>query len=172
MAKILYLIREPRFVQLDEPLLQIPKKRILFYLFWQFFGITATVAVSQTIAGIGRLCDFENTSSRTLTRAGFPVLIIALIPLRWNILPMMFTAKELRIMDAPTADNDVVLASLGGKPRTAEDKYDGDAKTESPGTNQSSNDMIARKEEDKWSAAERAVSREGMRERVGGWREA
>ena len=54
MEKILYLIREPRFVQRDEPLLQIPKKRIIFYLFWQFFGITATVGVSQTIAGIGR----------------------------------------------------------------------------------------------------------------------
>ena len=55
MAKIIYLIREPRFVQRDEPLLQIPKKRILFYLFWQVFGITATVGVSQTIAGIGML---------------------------------------------------------------------------------------------------------------------
>ena len=53
MAKIIYLIREPRFVQPDEPLLQIPKKRILFYLFWQLFGISATVGVSQTIAGIG-----------------------------------------------------------------------------------------------------------------------
>ena len=55
MAKILYLIREPRFVQRDEPLLQIPQRRILYYLFWQIFGITATVGVSQTIAGIGKL---------------------------------------------------------------------------------------------------------------------
>lgn len=53
MAKIIFLIREPRFVQPDEPLLQIPKTRILFYLFWQVFGIMATVGVSQTIAGIG-----------------------------------------------------------------------------------------------------------------------
>ena len=53
MAKIIYLIREPRFVQPDEPLLQVPRKRVLFYLFWQVFGITATVGVSQTIAGIG-----------------------------------------------------------------------------------------------------------------------
>ena len=53
MAKIIYLIREPRFVQPDEPLLQIPKRRIMFYLFWQIFGIAATVGVSQTIAGIG-----------------------------------------------------------------------------------------------------------------------
>lgn len=57
MAKILYLIREPRFVQPDEPLLQIPKQRIMLYLFWQFFGIAATVGISQTIAAIGGLND-------------------------------------------------------------------------------------------------------------------
>jgi len=55
MAKILYLIREPRFVQRDEPLLQISKGKILFYLFWQVFGIAATIGVSQTIAGIGKI---------------------------------------------------------------------------------------------------------------------
>ena len=53
MAKIIYLIREPRFVQPSDPLIQIPRRRILFYLFWQVFGVTATVGVSQTIAGIG-----------------------------------------------------------------------------------------------------------------------
>ena len=75
-------------------------------------------------------------------------------------------------MDAPTADNEVVLASLGGKPRMPEDKDDEDVDTKSPGTNQSSNEMIDRKEEDKWSAAERGVPREGMRERAGAWKEA
>ena len=105
MAKILYLIREPRFVQRDEPLLQVAKPRIMFYLAWQFFGIIATIGVSQTIAGIG-----------------FPVLIIALIPLRVVVLPKFFTAKELRTLDAPTANNAVVLASLGGLPRMREGK--------------------------------------------------
>ena len=85
---------------------------------------------------------------------------------------MVFTAKELRIMDAPTADNEVVLASLGGKPRMPEDKNDEDVDTKSPGRNQSSNEMINRKEEDKWSAAERGVTRESMRERAGTWKEA
>lgn len=157
MSKILYLIREPRFVQPSEPLLQIPKLRILFYLFFQVFGITATVGISQTIAAIG-----------------FPVLIIALIPLRWNILPKIFTAKELRIMDAPTADNDVVLASLGGKPAMPRDGLeDGDGSPGSSGTaNQSSNDVISPTEEDKWSAAEQGVPREGMRERGGAGKEA
>ena len=53
LAKILYLIKEPRFVQPDEPLLQVPKKKVGLYLFWQIFGVTATVGISQTIAAIG-----------------------------------------------------------------------------------------------------------------------
>lgn len=80
---------------------------------------------------------------------------------------MMFTAKELRIMDAPTADNDVVLASMGGKPQMPGGKEDEDAETVSPGTNHS-----ADVQEEKWSAAERGVPREGLRERAGGWSEA
>lgn len=70
MAKIIYLIREPRFVQRDEPLLQIPKKRIIFYLAWQLFGILATVGVSQTIAGIGKTISpkqHNDMDSRTET---------------------------------------------------------------------------------------------------------
>jgi hypothetical protein len=102
---------------------------------------------------------------------GFPVLIIALIPLRWNILPMMFTAKELRVLDAPTADNDVVLASLGGKPRMPKDMDEG-AESESPDTMQGSSNNVAAAEEDKWSAAERGMPCEGLRERAGGWKEA
>lgn len=79
---------------------------------------------------------------------------------------MMFTAKELRIMDAPTADNEVVLASMGGKPQMPKGK-DGEAETESPGTSQS-----ADAQEEKWSAAESGIPREGLRERAGGWSEA
>lgn len=80
---------------------------------------------------------------------------------------MMFTAKELGIMDAPTADNEVVLASMGGKPKVPNDKDDEDAGTESYDTNGSPDDQ-----EEKWSAAERGVPREGLRERAGGWSEA
>ena len=97
---------------------------------------------------------------------GFPVLIIALIPLRWKILPMMFTAQELRIMDAPTADNAVVLASMGGKPQSpeAKDEYSGSAST--------SHSTGVQNEKDKCSAAERGVPCEGLRERAAGWSEA
>lgn len=150
MAKILYLIREPRFVQRNEPLLQLPRSRIAFYLFWQILGITITVGMSQTIAAIG-----------------FPVLITALIPLRWKILPMMFTAEELRIMDAPTADNDVVLASLGGKPRLHADSKARDGETESPESGEDAQGKGDRHDDNEWSAAEKGVSAEGLRERAG-----
>ena len=53
MAKIIFLIREPRFVQPEEPLLKLKKRRVLLYVCWQVFGITATLGVSQTIAAIG-----------------------------------------------------------------------------------------------------------------------
>lgn len=85
---------------------------------------------------------------------------------------MMFTAKELRVLDAPTADNDVVLASLGGKPRMPKDIDEGGAESENPDTIQGSSDNVIAAEEDKWSAAERGVPREGVRERAGGWKEA
>ena len=148
MAKILYLIREPRFVQRDEPLLQIPKSRIAFYLFWQILGITVTVGMSQTIAAIG-----------------FPVLITALIPLRWKILPMMFTAKELSIMDAPTADKDVVLASLGGKPLTPGRHDEKDDETKSHDSDESG--VIGPQQEDAGSIAEKGGLNEGLRHRDG-----
>ena len=70
-------------------------------------------------------------------------------------------------MDAPTADNEVVLASMGGKPQVPGGKDDEAAETESVGTRNS-----AEAQEEKWSATEAGVPREGLRERGGGWSEA
>ena len=106
-TKILYLLREPRFVPSDEPLLRVSKRKIMEYLGWQAVGISTTVAISQTIAAIG-----------------FPVLITAMIPLRWMILPHLFSAHDLGILDAPTASSEVVLASMGGRPLMPEDKLE------------------------------------------------
>ena len=83
--------------------------------------------------------------------------MLCLIPLRWKILPKLFTSKEFLVLDAPTADNDVVLASLGGKPRIPEDEKEREDPTESPPSSQ----------EDKWSAAERGTAREAARQRGG-----
>ena len=101
--KIAYLLRDPRFHSPSEPLNTVPRSQIWHYLFWQFLGFATSVAISQTIAAIG-----------------FPVLIVALIPLRWKLLPRLFTKHELDIMDSLTATGDVVLASLGGRPEMPE----------------------------------------------------
>jgi len=100
---LLYCLRERRFVDPADPRNQLPKMRILYYVFWQVLGVAASVAISQTIAAIG-----------------FPVIIISLIPLRWLLLPRIFTEHELLVLDAPTADADVVLASMGGRPELPE----------------------------------------------------
>ncbi|KAI5205320.1 hypothetical protein E4T39_03112 [Aureobasidium subglaciale] len=97
--KILFLIKERRFIDPSEPLLQISRKKIMLFLLFQILGVGFSVAISQTIGAIG-----------------FPVIIISLIPLRWSIMPHLFARRELETMDALTADSDVVLCSLGGKP--------------------------------------------------------
>lgn len=107
LHRLVWLVREPRFIQPTDPLLTIRRSKIGLYVFWQALGVLSTVAISQTIAAIG-----------------FPVLIIALIPLRWLLLPKMFSVKELIVLDALTADNGVVLASLGGKPNMPEQRKD------------------------------------------------
>lgn len=66
-------------------------------------GVAISIAISQTIAAIG-----------------FPVIITALIPLRWIVLPRIFTEQELLVLDGPTADADVVLCSMGGQPERPE----------------------------------------------------
>ncbi|KAL8815415.1 MAG: hypothetical protein Q9223_005439 [Gallowayella weberi] len=120
MKKILYIIREDRFVQPDSPLRQVSNRKILMYLFCQIVGITATVGISQTIAAIAARPSFPSALTGK-TSPGFPVLFLLLIPLRWKILPKFFTARELSILDHLTADSDIVLASMGGKPRMPED---------------------------------------------------
>lgn len=101
--KIAYLLRDPKFHSPSDPLNTVSRWQIWHYLFWQFLGYAITVAISQTIAAIG-----------------FPVLIVALIPLRWKLLPRLFTRHELEVMDCLTATGDVVLASLGGRPQMPE----------------------------------------------------
>ena len=44
---------EERFIQRSEPLLKVPRKKILFYIGLQIVGVAASVAISQTIAAIG-----------------------------------------------------------------------------------------------------------------------
>lgn len=105
--KLAFLLRDPRFQQPSEPLSTIPRRQIWHYLFWQFLGFASSIAISQTIAAVG-----------------FPVLITALIPLRWKLLPRLFTCHELEVLDSLTATGEVVLVSLGGRPEMPEVRRD------------------------------------------------
>lgn len=103
VLRILYLLREPRFRQPYDPLNGVRKRQIAHFVGWQLLCWAATVAISQTIGAIG-----------------FPVLIMALIPLRWVVLPRLFSVKELRILDQLTATGEMVHVSLGGVPEMSE----------------------------------------------------
>ncbi|EMD90470.1 hypothetical protein COCC4DRAFT_56841 [Bipolaris maydis ATCC 48331] len=99
LAKIWYLMSERRFLDPQNPLNTVPRKKISLFICIQILGVACTVAISQTIAAIG-----------------FPVLIIALIPLRTFCMPKWFSEQELGVLDALTADNPAVLVSFGGTP--------------------------------------------------------
>ena len=90
---------ERRFLDPHDPLNTISRKKISLFIGLQILGVACTVAISQTIAAIG-----------------FPVLIIALIPLRTFWMPKWFSEHELKVLDALTADNPAVLVSFGGTP--------------------------------------------------------
>ncbi|UZP38299.1 hypothetical protein NXS19_006115 [Fusarium pseudograminearum] len=103
LQKFIYLQSEERFIQRDEPLLRVRRRKIILFISIQLIGVFACVAVSHTLAAIG-----------------FPVLIILLIPLRIVIVPRWFSLQELQILDDFTATNKAVLASLGGQPALPE----------------------------------------------------
>lgn len=97
--KVVFLLRDHRFIDPQEPLHKVSTRQIAHYVFWQLVGVLSSVAICQTSAAVG-----------------FPVIILALVPFRWGVLPKIFSNTELSVMDELTATGDVVLASLGGKP--------------------------------------------------------
>jgi len=103
LQKAIFLFSEHRFIDPSDPLLAIRKRKIGLYITLQMTGVLASVTISQTIGAIG-----------------FPVIIIALIPLRTLFVPKWFTVKELEVLDDMTANNEIVLASLGGAPKMPE----------------------------------------------------
>ena len=153
---LLYCMRENKFVDPGEPRNLLKKSRICYYVFWQALGVVISVAISQTIAAIG-----------------FPVIIVALIPLRWIILPRIFTEQELLILDAPTADADVVLASMGGRPtlpevRSADEKrrQRGEEGGDSSGASSEAKGEGMRSRDGFKDEEERAVDREREEEKT------
>ena len=95
----------------DDPLARLPPGRRRAA--WLFVGIeaagfAATFAITQTVAAVG-----------------FPVVILALIPVRAAVLPRWFTPTELAVLDAPTA-GPFAMESVGGAYGGGEDDDDDD----------------------------------------------
>lgn len=96
-AKLLFLLRDRALTPGGHPLNQIERRSAV----WAFVGIElaafgATFAITQTVAAVG-----------------FPVVILALIPVRALVLPRVFTPRELGVLDAPTA-SPFTMESVGG----------------------------------------------------------
>lgn len=99
VQRLLALIQDRSMADPLDPLLRVRRRKIFLFtaIQWLFFGMT--IGISQTLAGLG-----------------FPVLITLLIPVRYYIIPRLFTPPELTILDSPTADAPAVLSSLGHEP--------------------------------------------------------
>lgn len=59
VKKAVFLLQEKRFIQHDQPLLTIRRRKILLFIALQGLGVAATVAISQTIAAIGLFPNFR-----------------------------------------------------------------------------------------------------------------
>lgn len=60
MAKMLHVIREERYLQSDDPLKQVAKRRVGLYVLCQCLAIAVTVGMSQTIGAIGEPCGLSH----------------------------------------------------------------------------------------------------------------
>lgn len=96
-AKLMFLLRDRNLTPPSAPLLQIKRRStIWWFVVIQLVGFGATFAITQTIAAVG-----------------FPVFILALIPIRAALLPRMFKPEELGLLDAPTASA-FTMEGIGG----------------------------------------------------------
>lgn len=107
-TKLLFLARDRGLTPPGHPLLRI-RRRLAIWVFVavELIGFGATFAITQTIAAVG-----------------FPVIIMALIPVRTHLLPFWFTADELDALDEPTA-SPFTMESVGGI--HGRDPYDSEA---------------------------------------------
>jgi hypothetical protein len=95
--KFLFRDRSTGFNPADTALRQLPRRRTTaLFVAIELLAFVATFAVTQTVAAVG-----------------FPLLILACIPVRALLLPRWFSPLELGILDAPTA-GDFTMESVGG----------------------------------------------------------
>lgn len=98
-AKILFLLRDKNLTPANHPLNRIVRRGAVWaFVAIELVGFGATFAITQTIAAVG-----------------FPVFILALIPIKAFLLPRVFTAQELGILDEPTASPFTMESVSGGE---------------------------------------------------------
>ncbi|TGO66352.1 hypothetical protein BOTNAR_0063g00340 [Botryotinia narcissicola] len=96
-TKILFLLKDSSLTPSSDPLRHLPRRSAIWiFVAIQLFGFGATFAITQTIAAVG-----------------FPVIILALIPVRIWALPRWFTKEELSVLDGATA-SPFTMISVGG----------------------------------------------------------
>ncbi|KAK7754899.1 hypothetical protein SLS62_003213 [Diatrype stigma] len=96
-AKALFLCRDGALTPPAHPLRRVRRRAAVWaFVAIEVAGFAATFAITQTVAAVG-----------------FPVVILALIPVRALLLPRWFTAEELAALDAPTA-SPFTMESVGG----------------------------------------------------------
>lgn len=96
-AKLLFLLSDRSTVSPTNPLARLRRRRAAWlFVAIEILAFAATFAITQTVAAVG-----------------FPVVILALIPVRAAVLPRWFTPHELSVLDAPTA-GPFAMQSVGG----------------------------------------------------------
>jgi boron transporter len=98
-AKLLFLLRDRRLTPPSHPLRALAARRPLalpLFVALELLGFGVTFAITQTVAAVG-----------------FPVCILALIPVRAALLPRLFAPADLALLDEPTA-SPFTMESVGG----------------------------------------------------------
>ncbi|KAJ6781938.1 hypothetical protein PWT90_04096 [Aphanocladium album] len=96
-AKLMFLARDRNLTPAAAPLRAVKRRAaIWWFVAVELLGFAATFAITQTVAAVG-----------------FPVFILALIPIRAVLLPRFFSQEELALLDAPTA-SDFTMEGIGG----------------------------------------------------------
>lgn len=96
-SKLVFLLRDKNLTPPNAPLKAVKRRSaIWWFVIIELVGFGATFAITQTIAAVG-----------------FPVFILALIPIRALLLPRLFSEEELAALDAPTA-SEFTMEGIGG----------------------------------------------------------
>lgn len=103
--KILFLLRDRSLTSPSDPLHKVRKSRIVLFTVIELMAFGATMAIVQTIGtNLPGLALYFLNSLTNAAAIGFPLIIMALVPLRVLLVPRLpFTPEELSILDGPTA---------------------------------------------------------------------